>query len=158
MQRTMMDAEGTTAQPAYDEYSTTGDSSSLDMAGLASELHDIASRQDAEDAEPGSLELPSYAAAAAQYEEDNGTAMSDEQETSAEADRRDAERRAKLAAGRRRWVLSEAEEEEEAWFCTSFMILVFISAYYGRYRGRDLASTGTANDLPSAGVGYFPRT
>ena len=40
--------------------------------------------------------------------------MSDEQETSAEADRRDAERRAKLAAGRRRWVLDEAEEQEEA--------------------------------------------
>ena len=40
MQRTMY-AEGTAAQPAHDEYSTTGDSTSLDMAGLASELHGI---------------------------------------------------------------------------------------------------------------------
>ena len=37
--------------------------------------------------------------------------MSDDEATSAEADRRDVERRARLAAGRRRWVLDEAEEE-----------------------------------------------
>ena len=96
------------------------------MAGLACELHGIASRQDDDDAEPvGFFELPSYAAAAAQYEEENGTAMSDEEETSAEADRRDSERRAKLAAGRRCWVLEEAEEEEEAWFWRYTAILFF---------------------------------
>ena len=61
-----------------------------------------------------SFELPVYAAAAAQHEEENGTAMSDGEVTSAEADRRDAERRARLAASRRRWVLDEAEEQEEA--------------------------------------------
>ena len=61
----------------------------------------------------GSFELPSYAADAAQYEEDNGTAMSDGELTSANADRRDAERRARLAAGQRRCVFEAAEEDEE---------------------------------------------
>ena len=42
--------------------------------------------------------------------------MSDDEVTGAEADRRDAERRARLAAGRKRWVLDEAEEQEEASF------------------------------------------
>ena len=36
--------------------------------------------------------------------------MSDDEVTSAEADRRDAERRARLAAGRGRYVLDEADE------------------------------------------------
>ena len=54
------------------------------------------------------------AEAAAQYEEDNGTAMSDEEEMSAEADRRNAEVYARLAAGWDRYVLEKAEEEEEA--------------------------------------------
>ena len=84
------------------------------MDGLASELRDIASRQDDDDAESDGFELPSYAAAAMQYEEEIGTTMSDEEETSAEADRHDAERRTNLASGRRRWVLEEAEVEEEA--------------------------------------------
>ena len=60
MQRTM-DAKETAAQPAYDEYSTTGDSTSLGMAGLAVELGEIASRQDAKGSESNSPELPSYA-------------------------------------------------------------------------------------------------
>ena len=114
MQSTM-DEEHTAAQPAPDDYSTTGDSTSLDMADLAAQLSDITSRQeDDDDAEPDGFELPVYAAAAAQHEEENGTTMSDENVTSAEADRRDAERRARLAAGRRRRVLDEAEEQEEA--------------------------------------------
>ena len=41
--------------------------------------------------------------------------MSDDEEAaSADADRREAEYRARLAAGRGRWVLGEAEEQ--AWF------------------------------------------
>ena len=44
MQRTM-DEEHTAAQPAPDDYLTTGDSTSLDLGDLAAELHDMASRQ-----------------------------------------------------------------------------------------------------------------
>ena len=41
--------------------------------------------------------------------------MSDDELTSAEADdRRDTERRARLAAGRRRYVFEEAEDQEKA--------------------------------------------
>ena len=154
IQRTM-DAEETAAKPAYDEYSTTNDSTSLDMAGFASELNGIASRQDAEDAEPDSFELPSYAAAAAQYEEDNGTTMSDEEETSAEADRRNAEVDTRLAAGRNRYVLEAAEEEEEAWFCNTF--IVFFSSYWhlkagavgGTWQARELRRTDQTPVLDS---------
>ena len=71
----------------------------------------VANRQVDDDAEPGGFDLPEYAEEQAQHEEENGTTMSDDEVTSAEADRRDAERRARLAAGRRRWVLDEAEEE-----------------------------------------------
>ena len=106
MQRTM-DEEHTADQPAHDDYSTTGDSTTLDLGDLAAQLHDIASRQDDDDAEPDGFELPEYAAAAAQHEEENGTTMSDDEATSADADRREAERR----AARGRWVLDEAEEE-----------------------------------------------
>ena len=106
MQRTM-DEEHTADQPAPDDYSTTGDSTSLDLGDLAAQLHDIASRQHDDDAEPDGFELPEYAAAAAQDEEENGTTMSDDEATSADADRREAERR----AARGRWVLDEAEEE-----------------------------------------------
>ena len=113
MQRTM-DEEHTAAQPAPDDYSTTGDSTTLDLGDLAAQLHEIASRQDDDDAEQDGFDLPEYAEQQAQDEEENGTAMSDGEVTSAEADRRDAERRAKLAAGRRRFVLDEADEEEEA--------------------------------------------
>ena len=109
MQRTM-DEEHTADQPAPDDYSTTGDSTTLDLGDLAAQLHDIASRQDDDDAEPDGFELPEYAVAAAQHEEENGTTMSDDEVTSAEADRRDAERRARLAAGRGRYVLDEADE------------------------------------------------
>ena len=113
MQRTM-DDEHTAAQPAPDDYSTTGDLTSLDLGDLAAQLHGIASRQVDNDAEPGGFELPVYAEEQAQHEEENGTTMSDDEVTSAEADRRDAERRARLSAGRRRFVLDEADEEEEA--------------------------------------------
>ena len=113
MQRTM-EEEHTAAQPAPDDYSTTGDSTRLNLGDLIAELHDMASRQVDDDAEPDGFDLPEYAEEQAQHEEENGTAMSDDEVTSAEADRRDAERRARLAAGRRRWVLDEAEEE--AWF------------------------------------------
>ena len=116
MQRTM-DEEHTAAQLAPGDYSITGDSTSLDLGHLAAQLHDIASRQDDDDAEPAGFELlPVYAAASAQQQEENGTAMSDGEVTSAEADHRDAERRARLSAGRRRWVLDGAEEQEEARF------------------------------------------
>ena len=109
MKRTM-DEEHTAAQPAPDDYSTTGDSTSLDLGDVAAQLHGIASRQDDDDAEPGGFELPVYAAAAVQHEEENGTAMSDDEAASADADRREAEYRARLAAGRGRWVLDQAEE------------------------------------------------
>ena len=39
MKRTM-DEEKTAAQPAPDDYSTTGDSTSLELGDLAAELHD----------------------------------------------------------------------------------------------------------------------
>ena len=109
MQRTM-DEEHTAAQPAPDNYSTTGDSTSLGLGNLAAQLHDIASRQDDDDAEQDGFDLPEYAEQQAQDEEENGTTMSDDEVTSAEADRRDAERRARLAAGRGRYVLDEADE------------------------------------------------
>ena len=103
MQRTM-DEEHTAAQPAPDDYSTTGDSAVFDLGGLVSELHDMASRQVDSDAEPDGFDLPEYAEEQAQHEEKNGTTMSDDEVTSAKADRRDAERRETLAAGRRRFV------------------------------------------------------
>ena len=106
MQRTM-DDEHAADQPAPFDYSTTGDSTALGLGDLAAQLHDIASRQDHDDAESDDFGLPDYAAAAARHEEENGTTMSDDEATSAESDRREAERR----AGRRRWVLEEAEEE-----------------------------------------------
>ena len=84
----------------------------------------MASRQVDDDAEPDGFDLPVYAEERAQHhEEENGTAMSDGDVTSAEADRRDAERRARLAAGRRRWVLDEAEEEAYFFRVTIYFIL-----------------------------------
>jgi hypothetical protein len=109
MQRTM-DEEHTADQPAPDDYSTTGDSTTLDLGDLAAQLHDIASRQDDDDAEQDGFDLPEYAEQQAQNEEENGTTMSDDEVTSAEADRRDAERRTRLAAARGRYVLDEADE------------------------------------------------
>jgi len=110
MQRTM-DEEHTADQPAPDDYSTTGDSTTLDLSDLAAQLHGIASRQDDDDAEHDGFDLPEYAEQQAQNEEENGTTMSDDEVTSAEADRRDAERRARLvAAARGRCVLDEADE------------------------------------------------
>ena len=79
-------------------------------------MHSLsASRKVDDDAEPGGFDLPVYTKEQAQHEEENGTTMtmSDGEVTSAEADRRDAERRARPAAGRRRFVLDEADEEEE---------------------------------------------
>ena len=82
---------------------------STDLNAIAIELADLADARGDDDDDDG-LNLPEYAEAEAQRQEENGRTMSDDDDDGTDDEKSDAARRSGYVAGRSRFVLDEAEE------------------------------------------------
>ena len=82
---------------------------STDLNGLAIELADLVDAR-GDDDDDDDLNLPEYAEAEAQRQEENGRTMSEDDDDGTDDEESDAARRAGYAAGRSKFVLDEAEE------------------------------------------------
>ena len=82
---------------------------STDLNGIAIELADLVDAR-GDDDDDDDLNLPEYAEAEAQRQEENGRTMSEDDDDGTDDEESDAARRAGYAAGRSKFVLDEAEE------------------------------------------------